>query len=316
MAFPSSWVHAGGRMLRLAAVLSASSPCGKAVQAMAAHVAKSSAGRLSIDLNMDGSIGGTNEMVRGLVDGSIDIVMGGIDILGAEFKDAVIPLDLTDMPYLFANAAQARHAVDGALGKYRDEMMRSWNIVVLGWPENGMRHMTANKPIRNLADMRGLKLRLTQSKVALETFGAMGATPGALPFSQLKEALRTGRFEAQENPIGNIVGAKLNELQSHISLTGHQYSTQFIAMPLAVWKELSAGERQWLQAGARAGVAVSRSENERIDEQGLQQLASAGMVVVKDIDRVSMSQGASRAMGHLSSLYGADVITRIRKLAA
>lgn len=308
--------QAAKRTLRLAAVLSAASPCGKGVQTMSTQVMQRSNGRLAIDMNMDGSIGSTRDMIQGLVDGSIDIVMAGIDTLGLVFKDAVAPLELAAMPYLFQDVRQARKATDGALGAFCRDVMKDWGIVVLGWPENGVRHMTANKPIRTLADLQGLKLRLPESKVMAQVFASMGASPAGLPFNQLREALRTGRFEAQENPIGNIVGAKLHELHSHVSLTSHAYSTQFIAMPAAVWKDLSGADKTLLQQACKAGVQTSREENERIDKDGLAGLRQAGMTVVDDVDQSSMAQGATRAAAQLATIHGQELVSKIRRLAS
>lgn len=307
---------AAKRTLRLAAVLSASSPCGMGVQAMADQIARESGGRLAIDLNMDGSIGSTRNMIQGLVDGSIDVVMAGLDTLGLVFKDAVAPLELCTMPYLYNSVAKARLATDGAIGAYCADVMRSWGIVVLGWPENGIRHVTANKPIRRLEDFQGLRLRLPESKVMLRFFSALGAAPGVLPFNQLREALRTGRFDAQENPVGNLVSAKLYEHQSHLSLTAHSYSVQFVAMPAAIWKELSASDKALFAKAARTAVHVSRKENERIDVDGISLVRQYGMQVVRDIDQASMNAGAIRAAGVLSTEYGTELVSKIRGLAA
>ncbi len=217
---------------------------------------------------------------------------------------------------MFKNAAQARTALDGTLGRYCAELLRPAGITVMAWSEIGVRHITANHPVRNPADLRDLHIRVPVSDVILESFKVLGAKPDTLAFPQLPEALRTGRFEAQENPVNIIVAGQLNKAQSHLSLTGHCYTAGPIIMSTDVLEELPAADQALVAAAAQAGAQASRVHATRMETEGLQILRAAGMTIVEDIDRAAFQAYSAPAMDHLGTVFGAEAVARFRAAIA
>jgi len=304
--------RADTRHLRLGHNNNAQSVVHASAEAFAAAAAERSAGALRIEIFPNAVLGSEQQMLKAVSEGTLDIAYAPVGV-GSAFSEMT---GLIEMPYLFRDAAHAREALDGPLGRGCTEQMRKHDVVVLGWPEIGIRQMTANKPIRTAADLRGLKLRVPLSPPILETFRALGAAAETLPFNQLPEALRTGRFEAEENPINVIVDNQFSAVQSHLSLTRHAYTAFMIAVSADVFDELSPQQREALSASGPVGVATSRAWADRAEANGLAKLRASNMTVVEDIDRESFQAAMSGAQAQLTQTFGAGALTEIHALVS
>lgn len=275
-------------------------------------LAAESSGRLQIEIVPNSALGTEAQMLKSVADGTLDLTLAPIGTTAALAKE----VGLVETPYLFADAAAARTALDGPLGAHCAALLREKGIEALAWGEVGVRHVTANRPVRNPAELRGLKIRVPLSEVIMESFKAMGAAAEPLPFPQLPEALRTGRFEAQENPVGIIVAARLATVQSHLSLTGHVYTPFAFAASPEVLEELTQAQRDLVRAAARQGAVASREAAARGERDGLAELRTAGMTIVDNVDQAAFRLAASAAFTRLDQVFGAATTARMRQLAA
>jgi len=132
---------------------------------------------------------------------------------------------LLDAPYLFINRVHIAKVLDGEIGQKMARQMEEVGIKHLGYWENGFRHITNNKrPIYKPEDLSGIKLRVPESAVRMNTFKAFGANPVAMPWPEVFGALQQGIIDGQENPLAVIYQASLHEVQKYLSFTGHVYS--------------------------------------------------------------------------------------------
>ena len=270
-----------------------------------------SAGRLGLEIMPNSTLGSEQQTADAVAAGTLDMAIAPIGTLGAMVKE----VGLVEMPFLFRDVAHARGALAGALGAHCAALLVPRNIIIGAWSEIGLRQITANKPVRAAADLRGLKIRVPISEVIRESFRVMGAAADELPFPQLPDALRTGRFDAQENPISVIVANGLAAHQSHLSMTNHVYTPGGIIISGDVMEELSAADREMMIAAARAGGAAASAFTDRTDAEGLAQLRAAGMTIVTDIDHESLRAAAAPARERLAASYGAEAVRRIVSLA-
>ncbi|MDO9711072.1 TRAP transporter substrate-binding protein [Paracraurococcus lichenis] len=305
---------AAPRSLRLGHINGAGSQLGAACTAFAAAVAASPvlAPVLKVEVHPNGALGGEAEMVQACLDGTLDLVFTTSVVAGALAPEA----GLLDAAYLFRDKAHARAALDGSIGEEIAALLGRKNLPILAWGENGPRHVTANKPVRSPADLQGLRIRVPQSEVMLAGFRALGALPEPLAFPQIFEALRTGRFQAQENPVSTIVAAGFEKVQSHLSLTGHIYSAAFFAASGDLMEDLDEAQRAALRDCARAGARASREAVDTAERDGVAKLRAGGMTIVTDVDRAAMAAAARPALEALGRQHGADLIRRIQSLGA
>ncbi len=298
------------RTIRIGTVNPAASATGQACSAFAAAVAASPilSRMMQIEVIAGGSLGGELEMAQACINGSLELAVTASNVVAA-----IVPqLGLLDAPFLFRDAAHARSVLDGPIGEEFSNLMRANGAYNLAWAENGLRHITANKPIRTLDDLRGLHIRVPQSKVMLEAFNTLGCNAEPLPFPQLFEALRTGRFEAQENPVATIVSANFAQVQKYLNLTGHVYSAAFFIASPDLLEDLGAEERVALIAAAKIGARASRDTASNGERDGIVKLRSAGMIIVEDVNRQALSEAARPAFESIANQLGADLGARIR----
>jgi tripartite ATP-independent transporter DctP family solute receptor len=146
--------------------------------------------------------------------------------------------------------------------------------------ENGIRHITNNKrPIDTPADLKGLKIRIPKGVWRQHMFEAYGAVPAPMEFSELFVALQSGVMDGQENPLTNIYGAKLNEVQKFLSLTAHVYTPSFLTVGLDRWNKLPADIRTEIEKIAREVQPWALATGEREDVDILEKLKKSDIKV-------------------------------------
>lgn len=303
---------AGPRTLRLGYLLAANSQLGAGAAVMADEVAKRTEGRILLQQFPDAALGGEVEMLKAVQLGTVDLAF----ITGGALPNVVPDVGVFNIPFLFNDAAHAHAVLDGPVGDDYRKSVAAKELVALAWGENGMRHLTnARRPIVGPDDLRGLKLRVPQSEVMLLGFRALGAEVAPLPFPQLYDALRTGQFDGQENPIATIQAAKFDQVQKFLTISGHVYDPAlFIASP-DVFDELSPADKASFIAAAKLGAAASRRFAAEAQRTGVAALQAAGMQVTNEIDRPRFAAAMAAAVPEFESRFGRAQIDRIRHVA-
>jgi tripartite ATP-independent transporter DctP family solute receptor len=311
LAAPSIGRAAGlRRAIRIGTVNPLASATGQACRAFAEAVAVSPvlSPVLEVEVLAGGVLGGELEMTQACMNGTLDLAVTASNVVAS----VVAEFGLLDAPFLFRDAAHARGVLDGPIGLELSELARAKGVINLAWAENGLRHITANKPIRTPDDLHGLHIRVPQSPVMVDAFTALGARPEPLPFPQVFDALRTGRFEAQENPIATIVAADFAKVQKCLNLTGHVYSAALVIASPDLIEDLDEAQRTALIAAARNGRNASRATADGGERDGVAQLRQAGMTIVTDVDRPALAAAARPALDAVAARLGAARADRIR----
>jgi tripartite ATP-independent transporter DctP family solute receptor len=265
-----------------------------------------------IDVHGNAELGDELSMLKDCADGTLDLMVCS----GAALSNVVKPIGLLNALFLFRDVERARATLDGPVGAQLAALMAAHDLHWLAWGENGLRHITANRPVRRPADLAGIKIRVPQSEVMLAGFRALGADAGPYNFNQLREALRTGQFQAQENPIGTIETARLYEMQSTLSLTGHVYDAAAFLASADVAEDLTPPQMAALAACAARGATVTRAVAAAAQQSGVQRLASAGMTVVSDVDVAAFRAAARPFLDSLRAVYGAELMQQVANAAA
>ena len=276
---------------------------------MADEVARRSDGRYRLQLYPDGQLSGEREMVVGAQVGTVDLVLVSTGPVGSFVPASLI----TDIPFLFRDYAHARAVLDGPIGQ---DLLREFpvhGLIALAWGENGIRHLTTrSRPVREPADLKGLKLRTMQNSVHILAFSTLGARPSPMPFPGVYGALQAGIIDGQENPIPVILDTRLAEVQKVLSLTGHVYSPALFLMAPRAWQGLSDADRTLFRAAAQAAAIAMRAEIDRLDREGLETLRQAGMTINADVDKPAFQAALATAYAEYAKTFGQDRIDRIR----
>ena len=159
---------------------------------------------------------------------------------------------LFDMPFLVKDRAHLNRIEHKIFWPMIEPAIENKGYKVLGFWENGIRHITNNvRPINTPDDLKGVKIRTPKSTWRVKMFTQWGANPTPMSFSEVFVALQTGVIDGQENPYTNIWAAKFPEVQKYLSVTGHVYTPSYLTTGAKAWTKLPADVRAILEKTAR-----------------------------------------------------------------
>lgn len=262
------------RTLRFAFQNTKEHPQGQGAQRFADLVKEKSGGKIKVRLFAGGSLGGDLQTVSALQGGTLDLTVLNSGILAAQVPEFA----MLDFPYLFDNTWEAHAVIDGQVGKNLHERLVSKGLVGLGYWDLGFRNVTNSKrPIMKPEDMQGLKVRVIQSPIYLETFKALGANPVPMPFPEVYTALEQHTVDGQENPYTVIYGNKFHEVQKYVSATAHIYNPQSFVMGQKSWQRLNADEQALIREAALQAQEYQRKVTEQAQTAALDKLKAEGI---------------------------------------
>ncbi|MBN2875760.1 MAG: TRAP transporter substrate-binding protein [Spirochaetales bacterium] len=185
-----------------------------------------------------------------------------------------------DLPFLFRDPEHAYKVLDGPLGQSLFDEMESQGWKGLAWAERGFRNLTnSKKPVRSPADLKGLKIRLMQNPVYVDSFKALGANAVPMAWTEALTALQQKTIDGQENPLNVIVSFKLYESQKYMSITRHAYAPAPIIMSLKTWNKLNATQQAAVVRAAKEAAQFERDFNNSSEAKWMQELKDKGMVI-------------------------------------
>jgi tripartite ATP-independent transporter DctP family solute receptor len=238
--------------------------------------------------------GGDPAALKMLIAGEIQFftLMGGI--IGT-----VVPVaEAQQLPFAFRSAAEAHKAIDGPFGKYIGEEMaaKGMHLFPVAGFDNGMRQVASiRRAVASPEDFAGMKIRVPPGQMMLDTFGAFGAQPVTTSANLIYEALKTGKVDAQENPLAILEGFKLYELVKYVSLTNHMWSGFNAMAHPATWKALPDDIKDVIERNVGKYVRQQRQEQAAVNAELRNDFVRRGLVF-NDVE-----QGAFRA--RLPSVY-------------
>ncbi len=255
---------------------SPSNPRHEAAVKFAEAVKAKTQGRIEVQVAHSAQLGDDVAMLAALRAGTLDMSVnsqGPIAALVPEYA-------AYGLPFLFSSSARAFKVLDGPLGKELADKSAAQGFVVLGYWDNGIRHMTNNKhPITQPSDLGDLRMRVPPDGVLTDLMQALGAEPRQMRFADLYAALKQGKVDGQENPIANIHASKLYEVQKYLSLTGHQFQMSPLIIRRTAWERLPEADRRAMQEAAAEATAFQRRRFQDTEAQHLQDLKARGMQV-------------------------------------
>jgi len=213
---------------------------GIAIDTFAKEVEKRTNGRYKIQTFYNGSLGGERESVEAVQMGTQALTFTST----GPVPNFVPETKILDVPFLFRDKAHARAVLDGPIGEDLLKKFDSKGIKALAWAENGFRHMTNSKrDVKVPADLKGLKMRTMENPVHIAAYKGFGIVTTPMAFPEVFTALQQGTGDGQENPLSVIISAKFDQVQKHLTLTGHVYSPCLFLMNKGEFDKLSAADK-------------------------------------------------------------------------
>lgn len=275
--FAASWAQdIKPRIIRFGYGLNEISNQGRATKLFAEEVEKASGGKMKIRAIGAAALGSDVQMQQALIGGAQEMMVGSTATLVGITKEMAI----WDTPFLFDNAREADVVLDGPVGQKVMDKLQEKGLVGLVYWENGFRNLTNNKrAVTKLEDMDGIKLRVMQNNVFIDSFKTLGANAVPLPFSELFTALETKTVDGQENPYNTILSSKFYEVQKYLTVTNHVYSPWIVLVSKKYWDGLSKDEHKVLLDAARKSRDFERQDTRAEADKALADLKSKGMQI-------------------------------------
>jgi tripartite ATP-independent transporter DctP family solute receptor len=277
LALVSAWAAAQEpTSLRVAYVQAADHPHGLGIQRFAELVQQKSGGKIGVKTFGNATLGGDAAVISSLRGGTVDMTVVIPGLLTGMIKEYV----LLDLPFLFNSYAEADAVLDGPLGKKLLEMLPDKGLVGLGYWDHGFRIVTnSRRPIAKVEDFAGLKIRVPQSNIFIDTFTALGANAVPMPIPELYGALESKAVDGQENPYAAVEAIKFNEVQKYASATLHAYNPLVVIFSKQKWDRLTPAERKTIQDAANEAGVYERKVSREANEQSAGSLTRKGMLI-------------------------------------
>ncbi len=282
---------------------------GVGIDTFAREVEKRTNGRHKIQTFYSGSLGGERESIEAVQLGTQELTFTSTGPVPNFVPDARI----LDIPFLFRDKAHARAVLDGPIGQEMLTKFEAKGFKALAWGENGVRHMTNSKrAVSSPDDLKGLKMRTMENPVHVAAYKGLGIVTTPMAFPEVFTALQQGTVDGQENPLSVIMAAKFEQVQKHLSLTGHVYSPAIFLMNKAAFDKLSAADKQIFIDSAKEAVKANRARVDEDDAKGVAELRSKGMQVVENVDKAKFVSTLTPVNAEFEKQFGKANIDRIR----
>jgi tripartite ATP-independent transporter DctP family solute receptor len=287
VAFAASFAvsPAEARTFRSADVHAKDFPTNMAVKFMGDELGKATGGKDSVKVFGDSSLGSEKDTVEQVKIGALDMVR----VSSASFHGIVPESVIPSLPFLFRDIEHFRKTMYGPQG---DKVLAAFDkagFIGLALYESGARSVYAKKPIKTLADMKGLKIRVQPSDLMVSLVGAMGASPTPMPFAEVYTGLKTGLVDAAENNYPSYDENKHYESAPVFSETMHVMTPEVLVFSKKTWDTLSKEQQTAIRAAAKASVPyyVKLWEPRETAAKAAVIKGGAKIVAAADIDRKS-----------------------------
>ncbi|MBB3193528.1 TRAP transporter substrate-binding protein [Roseateles terrae] len=305
-ALPAAAQDIKPRLIRFGYGLAENSNQGRAVKVFADEVQKLSGGKMKVRAIGGAALGPDTQMQQALIGGAQEMMVGSTATLVGIAKE----MALWDTPFLINNTREADALLDGPVGdKVRGKLEEKGMVGLVYW-ENGFRNLTNSKrPVTRLEDLDGIKLRVMQNNVFLDSFKQLGANAVPLPYSELFTALETNAVDGQENPYNTILSAKFFEVQKYLTVTNHVYSPWIVTVSKKFWDGLSKDEKAVLQKAAVASRDFERKDTRDEAAKALAALKAKGMQVneLSPAEATRMRDKLTRVNAGVAAQVGMDL---------
>ncbi len=249
---------------------------GRAAEKFKNMVDEATNGQVEVRVFHAGALGKIREALEMAKAGTVDFVLSGT----GHVTGYVPELGITVLPYLWRDTKTMFEALDGPIGQYLGERLSAKGFVVVGWWDNGFRHVSNNaRPIIKVEDMKGLKIRCLPAKVHVAFFKALGASPTPMGWTELYQALQQGVVDAQENPPAMVYLGKLHEVQKYYSLTSHVNEPGNVLMSKVTLQKLPKDLQLAIKVAAQKASIWQRAANAADNEAVMKKLVAAGMKI-------------------------------------
>ena len=281
LALPFTWHTASFAqapiVIKFSHVVAPDTPKGKGAQRFKELAEQKTGGKVKVELYPNSQLYKDKEEMEALQLGSVQMLAPSLAKFGPL---GVKEFEVFDLPFLFKDTDAFRAVTDGQLGTDLFKKLEPKGIKGLAYWDNGFHIMSANRPLHNVADFKGLKMRIQSSKVLDAQMRALGAIPQVMAFSELYQGLQSGVVDGTEGVPSNFYTQKIYEVQKDMTLSYHGHLAYAVIVNKKFWDGLPPDIRTILEGCVKDTTtyvdALAASEN----AMALDKIKASGKTVV------------------------------------
>lgn len=257
-------------------------PTVEAVKAMGKMLEESTGGRLCIEIYHSAQLGEEKDTIEQTQFGAIDLNRVSL----GPFNNIIEETQIPSLPYIFRSVDHMHTVMDGPIGQEILDAFAAHDLIGLGFYDGGSRSFyNKEKPIKSMADLKGLKFRVMQSDMFVDMVSALGANATPLPYGEVYSSIQTGVIDGAENNWPSYDTSGHFEVAKYYTLDQHLIVPEVLVMSKKSWDKLSAEDQAAVRAAAKASVPVMRDlwvAQEKVSED---KVRAAGSEIITDIDK-------------------------------
>jgi len=250
-------------------------PKGIAATLLAKRVNEEMNGKACMEVFPNSSLYDDNKVLEAMLNGDVQIAAPSL----SKFETFTKKFRLFDLPFVFENIDAVDRYQTSADGQKLLKSMERKGLLGLAFWHNGMKQLSASKPLLEPGDAKGLKFRVQPSEVLVAQFEALGANPQKMAFSEVYGALQTKVVDGQENTWSNIYGRKFFEVQDGVTETNHGIIDYLVVTSTEWWESLPADVRDQLSKIMAEVTEARNSESTAVNENAKKLVTDAGGTV-------------------------------------
>ena len=276
------------------------------------YVSDLSGGTMEIEIVGNGQLGGERDLVEGMQLGTIEMASTANMVL-SNFDPRFAVLDL---PYLITDYETAYRVLDSdVIQDLQDSFAEQSGVRVLAYGQGGFRQVIGNVAVNSLADMHGMKVRVPESDIYIDTFSALGANPSPLAYSETFTALQQGTVDAFEITPAVVLSAGFWEVCSDMNMTNHLFSPNPLMISENLFQSLTEEQQDILTEAAAKAAADQRQWLEDGEADTMAQLEEKGMTInYPDLEELQNAVADSGLYEKYQETIGADLFSAVQEL--
>jgi tripartite ATP-independent transporter DctP family solute receptor len=289
-------------------------PTVQAVENMGKKLEQATNGRLTIQMYASMQLGGEKEMIEQAQVGAIQFVRVSVGTLGPVVDD----LNVLNLPFLFRDAAHMNKVVDGTIGQQLLDKVtnnQAAKLVGLCWMDAGARSFyDTKKPIKSIADLKGLKIRVIGNPMFVEMANALGANGVAMGYDQVFSALQTGVIDGAENNPPSFVFDNHYQVAKYYTLTQHLIVPEMLVYSRAGWDQLSADDQALIKKFSREAQADARELWNKTEADAMDRMKKANIEIIPIADKTPFRDAVKPVWDKYGSKF-TDLIKQIQAVS-
>ena len=313
----SGFPHAQAEIIiKFSHVDAADSPRGKAAELFKQLSEKRTNGRVSLEIYPDSQLYTAKEEMEALQSDAVQMLAPPLSAFGAIGLHA---FDLFDLPYIFPSEEILHRVTDGRIGRTLFKKLSTKGLTGLAFWDNGFKQMSSNRPMRSVADLKGLRLHVLPSKVLESQMKALGAEPQETQANELFSALQDGTLDGTESPVSDFHRQNLSEVQKHLTVSNHGYVGYAVIVNKRFWDDLPDDVREILSQAMAEATDFERSLAEKENADALASLTSSpatAVYVLSDKERISWQRALLPVYQEFDSVIGSYLIRSVASTAS